>query len=248
MPLTLSVRRADPGAVETPLLIVALPPDATVGGDLTALDGALGGALGRTLSRRDFRGGRDESLHLVGGARGPQRVLLIGIGKDTDRHAALRRAATLGGRLARKLGAPSLAWYSGALDERGVEVVMAGLSAGSWEFAETKSAPPEDERRAPLGEAVILVADEKAGERGLRAGRAVASGYALAKRLGMMPGNLCTPDYLVETAREIGARHDMKVTVLGRAEMEREKMGSFLCVAQGTPQEPKLIAIEYRGG
>ncbi len=40
----------------------------------------------------------------------------------------------------------------------------------------------------------------------------------------------------------------MKVTVLGRAEMEAEGMGSFLCVAQGTDQEPKLIAVEYRGG
>ena len=25
-------------------------------------------------------------------------------------------------------------------------------------------------------------------------------------------------------------------------------MGSFLCVAQGTPQDPKLIALEYSGG
>jgi leucyl aminopeptidase len=40
----------------------------------------------------------------------------------------------------------------------------------------------------------------------------------------------------------------MQVTVLGRAEMEREGMGSFLCVAQGTPQDPKLIALEYRRG
>ena len=38
----------------------------------------------------------------------------------------------------------------------------------------------------------------------------------------------------------------MKVTVLGRAEMEAREMGSFLCVAQGTPQDPKLIALEYR--
>jgi leucyl aminopeptidase len=64
----------------------------------------------------------------------------------------------------------------------------------------------------------------------------------------MMPGNLCTPDYLAETARGIAERHAMQVTVLGRAEMEREKMGSFLCVAQGTPQEPRLIALEYRKG
>ena len=63
-----------------------------------------------------------------------------------------------------------------------------------------------------------------------------------------MPGNLCTPDYLADTARDIAKRYGMKVTVLGRAEMEQERMGSFLCVAQGTPQDPKLIALEYRGG
>jgi leucyl aminopeptidase len=30
--------------------------------------------------------------------------------------------------------------------------------------------------------------------------------------------------------------------------MEREKMGAFLCVAQGTPQDPKLIVLEHRRG
>ena len=64
----------------------------------------------------------------------------------------------------------------------------------------------------------------------------------------MMPGNVCTPDLLAETAREIGQRHGMEVTVLGRAEMEAEGMGSFLAVAQGTPQEPKLVVLKYNGG
>jgi leucyl aminopeptidase len=36
--------------------------------------------------------------------------------------------------------------------------------------------------------------------------------------------------------------------VLGRAEMQREKMGSFLSVAQGTTQDPKLIVLEHRRG
>src|SRR6185312_6269980 len=66
--------------------------------------------------------------------------------------------------------------------------------------------------------------------------------------LAMMPGNLCTPDFLAATARDIAARHGLGVTVLGRAEMEELKMGSFLRVAQGTPQDPKLIALEYNGG
>ena len=64
----------------------------------------------------------------------------------------------------------------------------------------------------------------------------------------MMPGNLCTPEFLAKTAEEIAARHAMKITVLGRAEMQKEGMGSFLSVAQGTPQDPKLIVLEYSGG
>src|SRR5581483_6170496 len=61
-------------------------------------------------------------------------------------------------------------------------------------------------------------------------------------------GNICTPEYLADTARDIAQRHGMRLTVLGRREMEAEKMGSFLSVAQGTSQEPKLIALEYAKG
>ncbi|HYW29987.1 MAG TPA: leucyl aminopeptidase, partial [Gemmatimonas sp.] len=77
---------------------------------------------------------------------------------------------------------------------------------------------------------------------------AIGEGQAIAKRLGQMPGNYCTPDTFVEVGREIASRHGMDITVLGRAEMEAEGMGSFLCVAQGTPEEPRLVALEYRGG
>jgi leucyl aminopeptidase len=82
----------------------------------------------------------------------------------------------------------------------------------------------------------------------VRAARAIAEGHALARRLGMLPGNVCTPDYLADTARDIAKRLGMVVTTLGREAMAREKMGSFLSVAQGTSQDPKLIALEYRRG
>ena len=79
-------------------------------------------------------------------------------------------------------------------------------------------------------------------------GAAIAAGQHIARTLGAMPGNLCTPDHIARTARDVGKRHKLKVTVLGRREMKRLKMGSFLAVAQGTPQDPKLVAIEYKGG
>ncbi|MDB4881779.1 MAG: pepA [Gemmatimonadetes bacterium] len=244
MTLSLSAGRADLGALDVPLLVVALSAGETLDVPLTALDANLGGALGRLLARKDFRAARDETLHLAGGGTGPARVLLVGLGKAADRVSALRRAAALAARQAARMGAGQLAFYAGAVDAEQTEAIALGLSVGAWEYTDTKTPPPEDERRAPLTSASIVGADAP----GLENGRALAEGHGLARTLGMMPGNLCTPDFLAATAREIATRHGLDITVLGRAEMEEEGMGSFLCVAQGSPEDPKLITLQYNGG
>ena len=248
MTLTLTAGNDQFGAHETPLLVVALPSGASLDASLAALDGTLGGALARSLDRRDFRGGRDETLHFAGGTSGPARILLLGLGKPTDRVAALRRAGAIGARQGGRMGAGSLAFYAGALDASEAEALALGLSAGAWDYTETKTPPPDEERRAPLTSAQILGADTASIEQGIASGTAIAEGHSLARTLGMMPGNLCTPDVLASTARDIAARHGLAVTVLGREEMTELGMGSFLCVAQGTPEDPKLIALEYAGG
>jgi len=129
-----------------------------------------------------------------------------------------------------------------------IEAVAIGLNAGAWEYIDLKTPPPEEERRKPLTRATIIADDARATKDAVGRGEAIAAGYEVSRRLAQMPGNLCTPDFLAETAREIGKRHDMAMTVLGRKEMEKENMGSFLSVAQGTPQEPRLVAMEYNNG
>jgi leucyl aminopeptidase len=246
MTIALSVRAADFGALDVPLLVLALSSGASVDEPLNSLDRRVGGILRRTLERREFRGGRDEMLHLSSTVAGVERLLLVGMGKAEDRAASLRRAAALAARQAAKLGARRMAFFAGNLHETESEAVAVGLIAGSWDFKELKTPPSADDQREPLEEAVILAGD--GAERGVATGRAIGEGHSLARRLGMLPGNICTPDYLADTAREIAQRHGMAVTVLGREEMEREKMGSFLSVAQGTPQDPKLIVLEHRKG
>ncbi len=244
MTLSLTAGPAELGAIDTPLLVVALPAGAGMDAALAPLDRTLGGALARTLERRDFRGGRDETLHLTGSASGPQRVLLVGIGTPAGRAGALRRAGAIAARQGGRMGVGELAIHAGALDARETEALAVGLAAGAWDYLDTKTPPPADERRAPLTAARILGANAA----GLANGLAIAEGHGLARTLGMMPGNLCTPDFLAQTAREIGERHGLTVTVQGRVEMEQLGMGSFLCVAQGTTQDPKLITLEYFGG
>ena len=174
--------------------------------------------------------------------------MLVGMGKITDRPGSLRRAAAIAARQAMKLGTGELAFFAENPDERDVEAITVGLTAGSWEYKDLKTPPPDDEKRNPLKSAAVLAADSPSAKKGIETGAAIGAGHSLARTLAMMPGNLCTPEFLAKTGEEIAARYGMKATVLGRKEMEAEGMGSFLCVAQGTPQDPKLIAIEYNGG
>lgn len=248
MALNLATRAGDPDAARTPMLALLLPAGRTLPPSLRRLDAALGGVLRTTFERGDFRGQRDETLHLAGMADGVARVLLIGMGTPADLAMSLRRAATLAGRRAHHMGVGSVTLWTPRADASGIEQMGVGVQLGAWEFTELRTPLPPDERRQPLTEAVLLVPDAARARSAVNAALAIGGGYDLARRLAMMPGNLCTPDYLAETARDLGKRHKLKVTVWGRKELEREKMGAFLAVAQGTPQEPRLVTLEYQRG
>src|SRR5579863_7930543 len=142
MTLSLAAGGADFDALETPLLVLALASGATLTTDLSIVDEQTGKALGRLLERRDFRGGRDETLHLAASESGIQRVVLVGMGKVADRAVAIRRAAMIGARQAVRLGTRRMAFYAGSLTLEEAEAAAVGLSIGGWDFREMKSAPP----------------------------------------------------------------------------------------------------------
>src|SRR6266704_2722951 len=83
--------------------------------------------------------------------------------------------------------------------------------------------------------------------KGKRDGDAVAAGHRLTRQLQMLPGNVCTPSYLAERAKQLADQHGFKLTVFDRAKLQQEGMGALLAVAQGSDQEPRFIVLEYRG-
>ncbi len=84
--------------------------------------------------------------------------------------------------------------------------------------------------------------------KGLKEGIAISAGVQTAKDLGNAPGNVCTPIYLGERAKQIGKSNKIKVQVLNEKQIKALGMGSFLAVAQGSEQPPRLIVMEYKGG
>lgn len=141
-------------AVDSPLLAIFLGcPDsgsASLPTALEPLDQSLNRALSRTLARRDFRGGRDETLLVVGAERGVERVLLVGLGKGTTTRAMWRRAGAVASRAAAKLGVGAMHAYAGDASAEQLEGLVAGLALGAWTYTDLRTPAPESERRAPL--------------------------------------------------------------------------------------------------
>lgn len=73
----------------------------------------------------------------------------------------------------------------------------------------------------------------------------VSKGVYLARDLVNMPPNYCNPNYMADTALEIGKITGMDVNILDMKKIEELKMGSFLAVGKGSENEPKFIIMEH---
>ena len=141
MPPTFALRDSDASDIDAPLLGILLQAGTDLPPELRKLDESLGGALTRSLERGDFKGGRDESLHLDGAGGHADRLLLVGVGTPTEPAAAYRRGASLLGRQAQRTGAGALAVAAPGSDPALVESIVVGIAMGAWQYEDMKSPP-----------------------------------------------------------------------------------------------------------
>ncbi len=251
MPFETSVVAAAPAGYETPLLALALPRG-PLPPSLAVFDNQTGGAIARLLAAGDFTAKKDETAVLYPPGSAP-RVLLVGLGKpeEVDR-SAIRRAAAVAAKRARSLGVPRAAFHLSA-ESRGKvshadagQMIAEGLNQGAWQFNEMKK--PGEDKKPPL-ERFDVLAHDGAAEliQGHKTGDAIGAGQTFARGLQVLPGNVATPSYVANVARELAERHGFSITILDKAAIVKEKMGALLSVAQGSAEEPRFIAIEYQG-
>ncbi len=79
-------------------------------------------------------------------------------------------------------------------------------------------------------------------------GMAIVEGMNLAKDLGNLPPNICTPTYLGKAAQGLTKKAGLKVEVLGLKQIQALGMGSFLSVAKGSDTPPQFIVMRHQGG
>ena len=252
MPVTVTHRVADAAAITGPLVILPLAKGPLPAG-LAAFDQRCGGMISRCLASGDFAGVKDETARLYPMSGGPERVLLVGMGEaDQVTAAGLRRAAMIGGKNARTIGAPTAsllftpAAAPGVDADRAGQALAEGVPFGAWHYPDLKR-PPEAPKPAFTQCELVTATTSAAFAAGVARGVAVAAGQALTRGLQILPGNTCTPEYLAARAREIGERHGFTVTVMDKAAITKAGMQALLAVGQGSAVEPRFIILEYRG-
>jgi leucyl aminopeptidase len=239
-------------------------------GPLAALDAFLGGAILRAANGGDLAAKeaavtllRSDPSWLAQGVK-LKRVLLVGLGETQQKtggeilaYAKLARAAikTLSG------GAIETAlWLMASFMEKpnpqrlgelarltmqlaGDQVYRFGVRQPAMRF-KVKDTPD------PLKSLIFVGGAKEASvlKLAVTEGTALVEGMNLAKDLGNLPPNVCTPTYLAQTAQALAKKTTLKVEVLGRKQMEALGMGSFLAVTQGSELPPQFIIMRHSGG
>jgi leucyl aminopeptidase len=103
----------------------------------------------------------------------------------------------------------------------------------------------------PLSKILFMVPNRRdliSAQRAIVEGQAIAHSVQFTKNLGNFPPNVCTPSFLAKEAKTLATKFSsISTAVLDEKDITALKMGSFLAVAKGSQNPPKLITLEYRG-
>ena len=251
-----SIKSASPEQQRSACIVVGVfePRQLTLPAEL--IDHAASGYLGEILKRGDMDGkaGTTLLLHDVPATQ-CDRVLLVGLGKEKNFRereyaAAIRCAIKSLGETGATDGTLYLSEVAVKKRSSAWRIRQAAIVAQETRYRFEQFKSKKSQVLPPLRQLTLTVkrrSEQAAGEKALAQGLAIAAGVTLARTLGNLPGNVCTPTYLAETALQLAGEHGLECQVLERDEMEALGMGSLLSVAKGSTQPPKLIVLHYRG-
>ena len=222
------------------------------------IDAVAGNLISGLVKRGDFTGKAGATLLLHGPSGIPaKRLLLTGLGEQgkLDLKGWRKAHSAAVSALLNTAAKNAFSFLSMEDVADGEPYLLARHAAEAAEetayrFDELKS--KAESTPARLGRITLWFPDRKsqsAAARGFTHGKAVADGQSLARRLGNLPGNICTPAFLASEARKVAAGNaGLKVSVVEEAQMKKLGMNALLSVSQGSRQPPKLIVMEWRGG
>ncbi len=249
-----SIKQGSPEKLRSGCVVAGVFEGGKLSGAAQALDKAAKHSLSNIIARGDMSGKASSTLLLqkIPGITA-ERVLLVGLGKPSELNSKsivdiLR--ATFSALNATPVKDAVLFTIDDEFGKDVSWVIKQAVFAAAESTYRADSLKSKPAKPATLNSITFATSDKPAA--GLNAvldqAAAIARGMNLAKDLGNLPGNICTPTYLAAKALALSKAHKtIKTTVLEEKHMQKLGMGSLLSVTRGSEQPAKLITLEYCG-
>jgi leucyl aminopeptidase len=249
-----SIKNGNPEKQKADCVIVGVFEERKLSESAKIIDVATNKAISAVLKTGDFEGKLNATLVLHGlTGIAATRVMLVGLGKQAEFSEKNYRQAARAAFKAMPAGVANASFFLSelAIKKSDVQTKVAALVEVAMDAVyqvnavKQKKAEPKTLVKIAI---VVEKADNAAAETGLKHGLAIGHGVNLAKDLGNLPPNICTPTYLGEQAKKLAKQYGFKVEVLEQKEIEKLGMGSFLGVAQGSVEPPRFIILQHLKG
>ena len=225
------------------------------GGAAGDVDRALDGAITKLIEEGEIKGKRGELtlIHTLDKMT-PSRVLVAGLGKDSDWDLdAVRAVAAESCRRLRRAGVASVATIAHGVGAGGLDAAASGQAIaegallGVYRFDKYKSDNGDGQSIAELSVVEVDASNVEALKAGVSRGAVIAEAVNLCRDMANEPANFMTPTRMSEYALEVAQESGLELEVLERPQMAELGMGALLGVAQGSEEPPKLIILRHMG-
>ncbi|MBT8084923.1 MAG: leucyl aminopeptidase [Woeseia sp.] len=238
-------------------IIIGIYEGGKLGAAAKDVDAASGKQLSKLAKSGDVSGslGKCAVLSSLKSVRA-QRVVVVGLGKISEfsvsrfRRASAAATSALDGSKVKDIVtfltledvADVDAYY---LARHSVQSIGDAL----YRFNEMKSGKkPAAMPLKKIGFGIKSRSDADEATRGAKHADAIVASMNLAKDLGNLPPNVCTPSYLARTAQGLARKYrDLVTSIVSEAEMKKLGMHSLLSVTAGSVEPAKLIVMKYKG-
>ena len=221
------------------------------------LDKTLKGRLKQLIQTERFEGEPNTFTALfTKGDIAANQIVLFGLGEQKKwKIETLRKACGQMAKQSLQAKAESLGWllplpeasqyrYSASPEEL-AQIIVEGALLGSYRFLKYRSEKKKNEQFKSLALFCKDKAMEKSVTLGAKKGEIFATATAFARDLVNEPPSALTPIQLGKAAKEILNQTNVKVTTIGKTEIQKLGMNAYLAVSQGSHNPPVFLKMSY---
>ena len=251
-----SLEKRTPEKQQSDCIVLPLFEDFQLSQEASYIDQAGNQNVSKLLERKDFDAKAGSTMLLAGDNTPHTRILLIGLGKQETFSPAIFKKSILAATdtIKKTQTKTALISFDGiTLKDYNqswlIRFAIEAINDALYVFDEFKTTKAD---KAELNSVSFYCGDNidsTEAEKAIAEGSAIAAGVSVAKTLGNLPGNICTPTYLATNAKDIAKNNSaITTTILDEKKMASLGMHSLLSVSAGSEEPAQLIIMEYKGG